>query len=220
MTLELDHLFIFTDTGADCAKQLLSFGLLEGSSNSHPGQGTANRRFFFHSFMLELLWVHTPAETQSNVVKRTGLCERWRDRKSSACPFGIGVRGDNPTEIPFEYWNYCPPYLPPSVTIPVATNSGQLMEPFLFWSPFGRRSDNLPTDRAQPLNHPCGLREVTQVTLTVPTQKRSKALENTVSSGLFTLKQGQTYRADICFDNYHQGKSKDFRPHLPLVFHW
>ncbi|AFY78420.1 MAG: hypothetical protein IGR93_19055 [Hydrococcus sp. C42_A2020_068] len=57
MTFELDHLFICTAIGAPEADRLLSFGLTEGTPNIHPGQGTANRRFFFHNVMLELLWV-------------------------------------------------------------------------------------------------------------------------------------------------------------------
>jgi hypothetical protein len=32
--------------------------LTEGTPNIHPGQGTANRRFFFRNAMLELLWVN------------------------------------------------------------------------------------------------------------------------------------------------------------------
>ena len=49
MSLELDHVFVNTAPGAPEADQLLSFGLVEGSSNVHPGQGTANRRFFCHA---------------------------------------------------------------------------------------------------------------------------------------------------------------------------
>ena len=220
MTVELDHLFILTDTAANNADRLISFGLIEGSSNCHPGQGTANRRFFFHNFMLELLWVHDSEEARSDTVNRTSLWERWRDRNSSACPFGIGIRGNQLEEIPFDYWHYRPPYLPPNVSIPVSTNSGQLNEPFLFWSPFGRRPDTLAADRSQPLNHPCGFTEVTQVRLTAPSPHPSNALENVASSGLINLKQGQSYRADIYFDRCQQHKSKDFRPHFPLVLHW
>ena len=47
MALELDHLFIFTSVGAREVEQLLKFGLTEGEPNTHAGQGTACRRFFF-----------------------------------------------------------------------------------------------------------------------------------------------------------------------------
>jgi hypothetical protein len=71
MALELDHLFIWTDIGAYEAERLVSFGLVEGTPNMHPGQGTTNRRFFFHNAMLELLWVHDPAEARSELIRPT-----------------------------------------------------------------------------------------------------------------------------------------------------
>ncbi len=50
---ELDHLFLCCSEGAPEAATLVRRGPTEGSSNTHPGQGTANRRFFF-SFPLTL----------------------------------------------------------------------------------------------------------------------------------------------------------------------
>lgn len=41
---------------------LKNFGLTEGTSNRHPGQGTANRRFFFKNFFIELLWLENLEE--------------------------------------------------------------------------------------------------------------------------------------------------------------
>ena len=57
---EVDHVFVWVDVGAPAADQLVSFGLTEGDPNVHPGQGTANRRFFFpgdgRSFYGGLSW--------------------------------------------------------------------------------------------------------------------------------------------------------------------
>lgn len=58
MTVELNHLFVCTAAGAPEAEALKAFGLTEGTPNTHPGQGTSNRRFFFRNAMLKLLWVH------------------------------------------------------------------------------------------------------------------------------------------------------------------
>lgn len=55
MGFEFDHLFICTDVGAGDADQLVSLGLTEGTRNTHPGQGTANRRFFFQAVIVFLL---------------------------------------------------------------------------------------------------------------------------------------------------------------------
>jgi hypothetical protein len=38
--------------------------MAEGEPNTHPGQGTACRRFFFRNAFLELVWVRDPAEAQ------------------------------------------------------------------------------------------------------------------------------------------------------------
>src|SRR5271157_6475055 len=82
------------------AKRLIDFGLIEGSSNQHPGQGTANRRFFFENAMLELLWVENPAETRSDGVRRLGLWERWSRRAIDSCPFVICYRPVSDKSIP------------------------------------------------------------------------------------------------------------------------
>jgi hypothetical protein len=47
MTIGLDHFFILTEPGAPQAELLSDFGLVEGTANSHQGQGTANRRLCF-----------------------------------------------------------------------------------------------------------------------------------------------------------------------------
>jgi hypothetical protein len=54
MQIELDHLFVCTAPGAPEAETLVQFGLHEGPSNQHPGQGTACRRFSFANAMIEL----------------------------------------------------------------------------------------------------------------------------------------------------------------------
>ena len=60
--MRLDHFFILTEKSAPEAELLTEFGLIEGTSNDHPGQGTANRRFFFSNTTLELLYVRDANE--------------------------------------------------------------------------------------------------------------------------------------------------------------
>jgi hypothetical protein len=50
----VDHFFVCCAAGAPEAEALTQRGLREGSSNTHPGQGTANRRFFFENLYLEV----------------------------------------------------------------------------------------------------------------------------------------------------------------------
>src|SRR5688572_25735036 len=131
--MQLDHLLLCASIGAPEADGLVEFGLREGTPNTHPGQGTACRRFFFHNAYLELLWVHDPAEAQSALTRPTHLWERWLGRSNQTCPFGVGFRPP-PAPQPargslFSTWEYCPSYLPQPLSIAMATNAGILTEP-------------------------------------------------------------------------------------------
>src|SRR5689334_20248704 len=90
--MELDHVFILGAAGAPGAAALQRIGLREGSSNTHPGQGTACRRFFFANAYLELAWVENEAEAGGGEAKRTRLLDRWAMRHAGACPFGLILR--------------------------------------------------------------------------------------------------------------------------------
>lgn len=79
MTVELDRIFICAEVGAPEADRLVDFGLAEGTSNLHLGQGTTNRRFF-HNAMLELLWVRDEPEVRSTPIASARLWEWWRYR--------------------------------------------------------------------------------------------------------------------------------------------
>ena len=64
--MELDHVFICVDQPDKARNELVQFGLREGLPNEHPGQGTANHRFFFRNAYLELLYatdIHATAKS-------------------------------------------------------------------------------------------------------------------------------------------------------------
>lgn len=222
MAFEFDHLFICTDVGACEADHLASFGLIEGSSNTHPGQGTANRRFFFHNAMLELLWIHNPEEAKSKPIDLTRLWERWRDRKNGACPFGFCLRCmDSGDTVAFSSWAYRPPYLPETMSIAVGTNSDVLTEPMLFQIPFGQRPDNYPAERAQPLDHVVGLCEITRVELVSPAaHSLSPEFQAVINTNQVKVRIGTEYFLELGFDREQQGEQADFRPELPLTMSW
>jgi hypothetical protein len=96
----VDHAFIGCSTGAPQGVALLRLGLVEGSANTHPGQGTANRRFFFENFMLELVWVTDSAEVQNERTRRTRLWERCERQDGQVSPFGIIFRPAGPPPAP------------------------------------------------------------------------------------------------------------------------
>lgn len=223
MTFEIDHIFIWTDIGAIVADRLISLGLIEGSSNIHPGQGTTNRRFFFHNAMLELLWVHDLEEAQSDVIRRTRLGDRWVDRNTGACPFGIAIRPSKDSDeiSAFSTWDYHPPYLPPTISIRVGNNSEVLTEPFLFQTPFGKRPDRFPPEKVQPIEHRLGLRELTHAVLVSPdVSNLSPEFQALLDTGKITLKKRESYCLELSFDTEKQGQKVDLRPELPLVMKW
>lgn len=224
MAFELDHVFICTDQGGgNGVDRLIALGLVEGRSRVHLGQGTTNRCLFFQNAILEFLWVHNATEAQSAVIQKTQLWERWRDRASGACPFGICLRptAESSGVIPFEYWEYSPPYLPEDLYIAVGNNSNIVAEPMLFQTPFGKRPDQQPIEKRQPFVHPIGLQELTRVELVSPiADKPSRELRSVLDSDQLQLRLGDTYWIKLGFDGESQGKQIDLRSELPLIIRW
>jgi hypothetical protein len=219
---ELDHLFIWADVGGPEAERLVAFGLTEGAPNAHPGQGTACRRFFFRNAYLELLWVQDPAQAQSEAVAPTRLWSRWAERRSSASPFGLGLRPAQPRTggVPFPSWEYRPVYLPAPLAIHVGRDV-PLSEPFWFYLGFARRPDDPGWTTRQPLEHAAGFGEVTGVRLTGPgLGNPSEAGRSVARLAAVELGHASYPLAEIAFDGGRQGRNEDFRPVLPIVFRW
>jgi hypothetical protein len=216
VNVELDHIIFFCGAGAPEADALLGRGLHEGPGNSHPGQGTVNRRFFFRNAYLELLWIENFEEAQRPEVRRTQLWERWSRRGAGVCPFGMVFRpGRNPPRAPFPSWTYAPGYFPAGFSIEVARDIPE-HEPLLFYLPFARPSlvEERPT-------MPGGVQigAISGVTIHLPEVARlSPALDELVAAGTLTVEPAREFLVDlqqVC------GTSEiiDLRPKLPLRFH-
>ena len=174
MFFELDHLFILVAAGGPEAARLIEvLGLVEAGSQSASRAGDREPAwFFFHNAFLELVWVDDPVEAQSEVAARTRLWERRHERGPGASSFGICRRPCVPHStsasspqamLPFDHWEYCPPYLPSPLVIKMGTNSERVDEPLLFSIDFNRRPDAYPVERRQPFDHPLGLRNIMRV---------------------------------------------------------
>jgi Glyoxalase-like domain len=215
MSLELDHIFICCAPGAPEADALLRLRLLEGSPNNHPGQGTENRRFFFKNAFLELLWVSNPKETQNPRTRRTRLWERWSQRATGTCPFGIAFRPAGPTvdEPPFPTWRYTPAYLPEGLSIHFAEGTS-LKEPEFFYFSWPSRSSTISS---QPTGHDVPLHGITSVVVGIPDlHTLSDTALKVASAGLVSFKKapahilqlGITAETEVVYD---------LRPELPVV---
>ncbi len=214
MTHEIDHIFIMCAQGATTADRLVAAGITEGTSREHPGQGTTNRRFFFRNIMLEFLWVHDPDETASEVVRPTYLLERWQGRAGDASPYGVCFRtgeGDDMT-TPFAAWDYKPPYLPPHLAIQVATNAGNLQEPFLFYLAWA----TAPDPAQVPTHHAAGIEMLTNVDIHHPPFNSVSAPVQAIASYV-TFVDAEAHHMTLTFDGARQGKTLDLRPDVPLM---
>ncbi len=181
--MELDHVLICAPVGAIAADRLVAAGFVEGAPNRHPGQGTANRRFFFDNAFLEFIWVEDERETQSDLVAPTRLWQRWNWRETGVSPFGICLRLDDGESVPFDTFDYSPPYVPEGASIPIAAETTDA-EPMVFVNQLSVRPAELPDAASQPLDHPNGVREMRpnpSCYLPAPASSRSAGVGTTCS---------------------------------------
>ncbi|WP_432381997.1 VOC family protein [Duganella sp. P38] len=203
--MQIDHIFIRATAGAPEAAALRAFGLTEGSGNAHPGQGTANRRFFFANAFLELLWIADETEVTSPLTAPTMLSERLTIG-SDASPFGICFHDAGGA---FPVFDYKPGYLPQGMSIGIASEA-PLAEPMWFCLAGGRP---LPP----PPIHAAGIARITAVRCTQPSAGALSAAA--IASGI-GFAQGAEHLLEISFDEEARGMVHDFRPALPLLFRY
>jgi hypothetical protein len=218
--MELDHVFVMCDVGAPEAAALQAFGLREGSPNTHPGQGTACRRFFFGNAYLELVWVANADEAKAPEVAPTRLWDRWSQRRRGASPFGIVLRGGlaASSAVPtWPTWAYRPSWLGEGQSIEFAQDT-PLREPEIIAMPFIReraRAGLEPLDHEFPLTHitstTCGLDAASQLS------PASRALH---ASGIVSFQPAREPMLRLVFDEAAEGKTMDLWPTLPLVLEW
>lgn len=157
----IDHIFIFTDDNGKVADQLVEFGLSEGSSRVHMGQGTTNRKFYFDNFFLEILWVHNADEIKSALVEPTGLWQRANFKENNFSPFGLCLVNTDETNPLFENaYKYQPEYFPQGLSIDILKNETQPHLPWTFRLPFKGQKKN----ESEPTEHQNGIQFLTKTT--------------------------------------------------------
>lgn len=170
--------------------------------------------------MLELLWVKDAAEARSEQTKRTMLWERWCVAGRDISPFGIVLRpapGEHEA-CPFASWEYRPAGMP-DLALHIAEGTG-LEEPMWCYMEGGRMPAEAPPDRRQPLEHPCGLRDITGVGIVSPWLNPTSVTLAMAQAGVINWCPGLEHVLELQFDGSRQAKHMDFRPDLPLVFRW
>jgi hypothetical protein len=190
MSLTLDHVFVFCDAaeaGPDgpLRRRLSAIGLVPSYSRRHDGQGTANVCYAFDNAYVELLYVADRAELAAPEIARTGLGARAAWRESGASPFGIALRGG---PLPFRAWDYRFDGLPPGLSIPVAFESADVRQPFIFGSPGTSRPDRWTDGRAGSRQVAARLTEIVGVEIGMPSGVQpASSLLALVEAGIVTI---------------------------------
>ena len=213
---ELDHLFVAVPGPDVGASALEGAGFLAGPSNRHPGQGTESRGILFENVYLELIWLSDPQEAASPPIQRTRLGERLAPG-SEACPFGLGLRRQAEIEVrlPFESWEYRPPYLPEGLYFRMGVNSENLGEPLLFFLPW-LSEPAWPTPE-----HPNGTKRVTALAMALEGKDQaSPTLASLADAGIASFSWGSPYFLDVELDEGRLGRTLDLRPEIPLRLSW
>lgn len=213
MAIALHHFFILTIPGAPAADRLSRLGLTEGTSNDHPGQGTANRRFFFSNSMLELLYVRDAPEATRGAGRRLRFAERAIDAESS--PFGLVVSGSiGAARPPFPGWRYYPQYFGEDQYFHIGENSELLTEPLCICMP-----STPPAPRRQP--HPANPNmTVTEVQIGVPVDRPSATLAAVAKCNGLSLRLNEPHQMVLTLNDGKDGQVRNLAPDLPLIVRW
>jgi len=211
MALHLHHVFILTEPGCEAVDELVELGLVEGTRSAHPGQGTANRRFFFANLYLEFIYFANEREAAQGPGRVIRLLDRYRADDGS--PFGLVFSAESKTDVAaFPGFDYQPVYFDDGVTFRVGDNVGELAEPSCILLPYPV-PQALPEARsARPFER------VLRVRVSVPTVRPSVNLQLAASTELVELVPGVPPLMEIDFGS--AGSACDLRPAVPLILRW
>jgi hypothetical protein len=204
----IDHIFIFTTDNGTIADELVDFGLIEGSSRVHKGQGTANRKFYFSNFFLEILWIHDENEIKSTQTMPTGLWKRANFENNHSSPFGLCLVNSKETNTLFKQsFSYQPEYFPQGLVIDIIKNESNPNLPWTFRLPFKGQKKN----KDEPNNHGNGICSLTKTLFEYKKGARTQFLEYFNNEERLEFVESSRNWLTLSFDNRRQGKSKDFQ---------
>lgn len=205
--MDIDHIFIFVNDNGKIADELVYFGLTEGSSRIHVGQGTTNRKFYFDNFFLEILWVHNEEELKSDITKPTGLWQR-ADFNSTNSPFGLCIVNTDETDRLFENaFKYQPAYFSVGLNIDILKNEQNLNLPWTFRLPFKGHKKN----ETEPTEHKSGLKNLTSVEFGITSfNKTDEFIQQFVGQEKIKFILSPTNNLTLTFDDNENGLTKVF----------
>ena len=212
--MKVDHIIIFSDNQGREADELISFGLMEGSSRIHPGQGTRNRKFYFKNFFLEIVWVSNESEITNERTSQTRLWERCNYKATGSSPFGLCLQNTEDINDLFEdCFKYQPIYLPGGTTFDIITNEENPHLPWACRVPVA--SDKYISD--EPTTHSRGIQSLTRVKFGIRGMNyQSRFVESLSSDSVLEFENHEDHHLILEFDSIKSGQSKTFNS-IPLT---
>jgi hypothetical protein len=223
--IEFDHVWIMVSPNAPERAALQHAGFeISPDINRHDGQGTASITVEFENAFLELMWRDSSVAVEPALERAAGkFRQRMLWRSSGWCPIGIGFRHMTTSDdaFPFPTWSAAPPWLPEGSAIQMLTPREDTTSPSLFISPRGLADKGEQAARASRFHHPIGVRRVTSVRLIYPkTYRPIEPLSYLNRMHVLEVQKGDEWAVELTFDGRQKGKSRDFRPGLPLVIRY
>lgn len=216
--MEIDHIFICIKEPEKLSKILIEFGLTEGEPNVHIGQGTANRRFFFQNFGLELLYLNNVEKLLSPLTAPTKLYDRLTNESADTSPFGICFR-PSPKAMRIEdysTWEYFPLSFPKPFKIDVF--NAPFSDPLFEYMGFLTTADKQIHLRRK---HSLGVENLTSTIIHTPYDALDSDLKQDLEKfNIINFETSDTHVLELEFDQHRQGQRNDFRPELPLIINW
>jgi hypothetical protein len=210
--MEIDHIFIFSKNKGKEADEFLEFGFTEGSSRIHDGQGTANRKFYFENFFIEILWVENEIEIKSELILPTKLWERSNFENNEYSPFGLCLVNTNETDLLFKKSiKYQPQYFPQGLAIEILPQEINPSLPWTFRLPFQGKKKKTE----EPILHKIKINNLTKTEFKIPFIDDDFTLFFTKDQNI-KFERSKEINLTLTFDNNRNGKEMKFKT-LPLT---
>jgi hypothetical protein len=220
--IQFDHVWIMVSPNAPERAALERAGFqIAKDVNRHEGQGTASITVEFENSYLELMWPDSTVPVEPGLERAAEkFRQRMRWRTSGWCPIGVGLRRTTLSNdaLPFPTWTWTAEWMPKGSVMEMLTPRDDTHSPALYLEPPGLTNTGEQAKRGSLYHHSIGSRRITAVRLISPkTYQPIASLKYLQAQHLLTVHQGDEWLLELTLDGGRQTKSRDLRPHLPLV---
>lgn len=218
--LVIDHIYLWVSKGAPGLALLRQLGLEPHQRITvHEGQGSASQSILFKNCYLEFVWIEDRAEFDAFASANPDARSAADWQETGVSPFGIGLHYRTPDgpPLPISARIHRAPWMPEDSYIEVLPRTSDYLPLFFilhgslaYWD--CREGDG---------EHPLGVKQLTQITITVTALEELDPLSaQLMEHGVVAFKQGETPLMALTFDQHARRAAFDARPAMPLVIHY